>query len=400
MPKRTGNLLEKIVEEDNICDAYQKTIKGRRYGNSILKYTSNLGDNLVSLQYSLKTLTWKPHISIIKEIKYPKRRIITAPIPYDRVAFHAIVDVISPYFEKKFIYHSYACRLDKGTLKAVKTVQKMMHNTLINKGEVYILKCDISNYFGTIDHVVLKKIIRKTIKDKSVLTLLDSAIDSSSMTPSTFVYLMKSFIHNPYIIKSIKNEVYKENIDERALKALIRLNIKDKETLKFMDRLIFAVCNPNIGLPLGALTSQLFANVYLNELDHYLKEELRVKNYVRYMDDFVIISDDKKYLRTLYNQIDLYLKDKLCLVLNPKTDIFPGYGGVDFCGYRIFHDRLMPRKRNIKVARRRLKRLANKYYKGELSKDKIDASLQSYLGYAKHCKASNTVGYILKDLNL
>lgn len=334
MPKRTGNLWDRICDLDNLYDAYKVTIKGRRYKPALLRYSAGLDRNLNNLHDSFVNMTWYPKIAFSKKIYYPKPRNITAPVPNDRVAFHAIVDVIRPYFESKFIYHSYACRVGKGTYAAVLATQKMLYKTVRQYESGYVLKCDIHSYFASIDHDILKVLIRKTIKDPKVLIILDRIIDSAE---------------------------------------------------------------GNVGLPLGALSSQLFANVYLDYLDHKIKEEYGVKNYVRYMDDFVIIHHDKRYLAELLNKITRVVEDDLHLQLNPKTAIFPIKHGVDFCGYRVYPTYLKPRKRNIKAARRRLKVLAKKVNNGTESIEKFKRSMASYLGYVQHCKGYNSMEKILDD---
>lgn len=334
MPKRKGDLWAAVCDYDNLYRAYLETVRGRRYKKALLRYTANLDENLITLHAALANKTWVPRITFTKRISYPKPREISAPVPYDRVAFHAIIDVIRPYFEAKFIYHSYACRAGKGTLAAVKAVQRMVHGTVLQYGDGYVLKCDIHSYFASIDHTVLKRLVRRTIKDTDTLMMLDRIIDSSP---------------------------------------------------------------GNVGLPLGSLSSQLFANVYLDHLDHKVKEELRVKCYARYMDDFVIVHPDKKYLAWLLEEIRKIVKFDLHLELNPKTSIFPIKHGVDFCGYRIYPTYLKPRKRNVKAARRRLKKLAKDVNEGKEDLEKFKRSMASYIGYVKHCKGRYSMEKILDD---
>ncbi|MBP5161927.1 MAG: group II intron reverse transcriptase domain-containing protein [Spirochaetales bacterium] len=235
MSKRVGNLWPQICDYGNLYQAYLATVKGRRYKLPLLKYTANLDYNLNRLHNELVSLKWQPRIAFTKIVYFPKKRVITAPIPYDRVAFHAIVDVIRPYFEKRFISDSYACIAGRGTFHAVCRVQRMIYGVhKHSSGGGYVLKADIHAYFANIDHSICKNLIRKVIKDPSVLLILDRIIDSSP---------------------------------------------------------------GDVGLPLGALSSQLMANVYLNELDHFIKETLQVRNYVRFMDDFVIVEESKAVLR-------------------------------------------------------------------------------------------------------
>lgn len=333
--KRVGNLWPQICDYENLYQAYIATVKGRRYKPPLLKYTDNLDFNLSKLHDELVSLKWQPKIAFTKVVYFPKKRVITAPIPYDRVAFHAIIDVIRPYFEKRFITDSFACIAGRGTFQAVCRVQRMIHGVQTSCGKGYVLKADIHAYFANIDHSICKQLIRKVIKDPSVLLILDRIIDSSP---------------------------------------------------------------GDVGLPLGALSSQLMANVYLNELDHFVKEKLCVRNYARFMDDFVIVEESKEKLKEYLDKIRVFLIDVLKLELNPKTDIFQIKQGVDFCGYRIFPTYLLPRKRNVKNARRRLKKLHKDVLDGVISLEKYKRSLNSYLGYSKHCKSRKTVDSLLEEL--
>jgi retron-type reverse transcriptase len=199
-------------------------------------------------------------------------------------------------------------------------------------GDFYVLKADISQYFPSINHDILKSIIRRTISCKDTLWLIDTIID-----------------HAEY------------------------------------------------GLPIGALTSQLFANVYLNELDHFIKDKLGIKYYLRYMDDFVIMHPDKTFLKELRLQIEQFLLNRLALKLNRKTAIYPYKHGVDFCGYRIWLTHILPRKRNVKRARKRLKKLTKLYNAKIIKLDKFKSSLMSFIGYMKHCNGYKSLAGILKE---
>jgi hypothetical protein len=152
------------------------------------------------------------------------------------------------------------------------------------------------------------------------------------------------------------------------------------------------------GMPIGALTSQLFANIYLDPLDHFIKEICRVKYYIRYMDDFFILSNDKGYLHELLFKIENYLRDNLKLNLNPKTGIFPISHSIYFCGYRIWPTHIKPRKATVKRAKKRLKKYAKVYQKNPAILEHAKASIQSFLGYMKHCNGYNTTISLLKKI--
>lgn len=153
--------------------------------------------------------------------------------------------------------------------------------------------------------------------------------------------------------------------------------------------IIYSAGSNGIGIPIGNLTSQLFANIYLNELDQYVKHQLRVHYYLRYMDDFIVLHHTKKKLRRWRYQIEHYLDERLNLWLNNRTAIFPEKRGVDFLGYRIWRTHRLLRKRSVKRMKRNLREFEEKYARGEISLEEIDASIQSWVGHAMHANTYN-----------
>lgn len=261
----------------------------------------------------------------------PKRRLISAPNFRDRVVHRAIYNIIEPLFDKTYCYDSYACRHNKGTHKGADRAQLFIKRVEQKYGKAYALKADISRYFSSIDHHILKSIIAQKIKCERSKSLLFYVIDSS---PS----------------------------DEFA-----------------------------VGIPLGNLTSQIFANLYLNELDRFVKHHLKAKNYVRYMDDFVIIHHEKIQLHEWRRQIELYLNQNLRLKTNAKTQVFPisrnNGRGLDFLGYRIYSDHRLLRKCSVKRIKSKLKKFHLDYGNGEINISDINQSIQSWIGHAKHANA-------------
>jgi retron-type reverse transcriptase len=330
MPKTYNNLFQSIVSWENLLAAYHEARSGKRYRGQVLAFSENLEENLIQIQNELIWKMWTPHNPRHFEVKEPKLRPIAAPVFYDRVVHHAIVRVIEPLFDKKFIYKSCACRTGKGKAFALKESTEMVRQ--VENGEYaqnYVLKADIKSYFPSIIHELLKKKYRRTVRCKNTLRLMDSIVDSCGF-------------------------------DGR-------------------------------GLPIGYLTSQLFANIYLDSLDHFVVDELGHGKYIRYMDDFLIFGSDKDELKSVKDTVEAYLNQKLCLQLNPKTDIIPITHGVDFCGYRIFRPKILPRKRNVKRAKRRLKKLAEQ----PVDMEKYRAALMSFLGYMKHCNGYKTTCSVL-----
>lgn len=334
MPKSVNGLWEQVVAFENLFEAYKEARKGKRHRSDVLKFGYNIEENLINIQNHLIWKSWSPGKYRAFCVYDPKKRLILAPSFEDRVVHHAIVRVVEPFFEKKFIYDSYACRRGKGIHFAVLRLQSFLKRAKRIYPKVYVLKADISSYFPSIDHNILINVLERTIRDKNVLWLF-------------------------------KKIIYESGYE-------------------------------HCGIPVGALTSQLFANIYLDQLDHYLKDDLGVKFYVRYMDDFVILGDSKQYLWELLDKIKTFLVS-LKLNLNPKTSIFPASKGVDFAGYRTWSTHILPRKRNVKRARKRFKKLALLYNQGEITLQKVKNSIMSFVGYMKHCNGHRSLFYILRE---
>lgn len=321
-----SGLWESIISIDNLYEAYAEARKGKRYTVQATMFSENLEENMITLYNELSWLAWRPEPMRQFIVREPKPRQISAPTFRDRVVHHALVRIIEPLFERKFIDHSYACRKGRGTHAAVHHVQSEIRKTT---GKAYVLKGDIKSYFSSVNHDVLKRILRRTIRDKKTLWLLDTIIDAFGP-----------------------------------------------------------------GVPIGSLTSQLFANIVLDQLDHYVIDELGWgRKYTRYMDDFVIVGNGRAQLRSAERMIWHYVETELCLRLNEKTRVITAEG-LDFCGYRIWPHHLKPRKRNTKRARKRLRGLAVVVTRtGNL--EPFKATLMSFLGYMKQCKGYLTTKSIL-----
>jgi retron-type reverse transcriptase len=178
-------------------------------------------------------------------------------------------------------------------------------------------------------------------------------------------------------------------------------HIRDRKTMNLIGVIIRSYESPNqdgTGIPIGALTSQLGANVVLSPFDHWIKEENRVEFYARYMDDFIILHNDKRYLWELLYKIENYLRDNLKLNLNPKTGVFPGRNGIDFCGYRIWPSHIKPRKSTLKRAKKRLRKMARMYRANPEILERAKASIMSFLGYIKHCQGWRSTKSLLESI--
>ena len=329
--KTHKNLFNRICTFDNLHQAYLGARKCKRYRQEILQFSWNLEENLLQIQDELKNQTYKHGQYIKFIIQDSKKREIKAAPFRDRVMHHALCNIIEPIFDHGFIYDSYACRKNKGTHRAIKRLEKFLRSVaerererVDSRQQIYVLKCDISRYFASIDHKILLLIIKKKITDSKTL----------------------------WLIKEIINSSFEQK--------------------------------PGRGIPIGNLTSQLFANIYLNALDQFVKHTLREKYYIRYMDDFLILDYNKKKLHLLKNQINQFLREKLKLEFHPqKANIFPANLGIDFLGYRIFGTHRLLRKSTVKRFVKRTRSYQKKLKENLMPEEKFNQSLQSWLAYAK-----------------
>ena len=340
MPKTARNLWSRVREWENLITATKEASRNKRYHSEVMRFNAGLEENLLRIRRLLQAGEWRPGPYREFEVFEPKRRVIHAPAFADRVLHHALVQVIGPYFERRFIEHSYACRVGKGTHAASERLSSMLRSAEARWGTVYVLKADVTKYFYSIDHDILLRIVARTIGDKEVLNLL-------------------------------------------------RVLVKGADCIK-----------GNRGLPLGALTSQLLANVYLDQLDHFIKDTLGVRYYVRYMDDFILLHGDKAELWRLLAEIRDFLACELHLTLNNKTRVFPASHGVDFAGYRHFSGYKLPRKRNVRRAKKRFAGLSRCYADGRVDIDTVRCCVASFVGYMKHCKGWKSAESTLNSLIL
>lgn len=257
-------------------------------------FSRNLMDNIVSLHQDLATpapqgcgagFTYKHGGYESFFVNDPKRRHIHKASVRDRLLHHAIYRILYPFFDKTFIGDSYSCRLDKGTHKAINHFRSLTYKVSQNHTRsCWILKCDIKRFFDSINHKILLDILKEYIPDDNVMRLLEEVVNSYSS-------------------------------------------------------------DSGCGLPLGNLTSQLFANIYLNKLDQFMKHKLKAKYYIRYADDFVILSQNKQWLEELIPKIKNFLQDELSLVLHPnKLFLITMSSGIDFLGWKHFADHRVLRK--------------------------------------------------------
>ncbi|MEM6402362.1 MAG: RNA-directed DNA polymerase [Cyanobacteria bacterium P01_D01_bin.116] len=332
--KRYGNLYPQIIELENLLLSARKAQKGKRFRYNVLDFNYHLESELIKLQKELTNKTYQPGNYRTFRLTNPKSRLISAAPYRDRVVHHALCNVIAPIFEKTFIYHSYANRVGFGTHRALKKFTHFARNSR------YLLQCDIKKYFPSIDHIILKQLIRRKIKCRDTLWLIDAIIDNSNEQEAVVEYFPGDDLLTPV--------------------------------------------NRRRGLPIGNLTSQFFANIYLNSFDHFVKEQLKVRKYVRYVDDFALFDDDWQILANARLAIEEYLA-QLRLQIHPiKSQLFETKIGASFLGFRIFPNRIRVRNNNLHRGRRRLRKLQSDYNCGILSRKKLNQSIQSWFAHLEH----------------
>lgn len=339
--KKIKGLFPAIYDFENLYHAYKAAIKGKRYRADVMRFTDRLEDNLIILQNELIWGTYDVGRYNIFYVYEPKKRLIMSLLFKDRVAQQAIYRQLNPLIEKRFISDSYACRVKKGTHKAIDRLQYWMRQTERKPKKYYYLKLDVSKYFYRIDHDILKQILRNMIDDDQLLGLLAKIIDCED---TKFGLPMGA---------DIGDVAFDEMLSD-------------------------------VGLPIGNLTSQMFANLYLNELDQFCKHRLHLHYYIRYMDDIIILHHDKKVLERIKRTIADFLGDKLNLQLNRKTCIRPTSMGIEFVGFRVWSTHRKLRRKTAKKLRKRLQYLFHAYKVGEIDKETLERSVASYRGILKH----------------
>jgi RNA-directed DNA polymerase len=328
--KTYRNLFDKLIDLENLFYAWEEFRHDKKKKEDVMAFEKNLESEIFALHQELITGTYKHSGYTSFFISDPKKRHIHKAVVRDRVLHHAIMGILYQLYDKIFIHNSFSCRVGKGTHKGVEMLRSMLlKESRNNTRTVFILKCDIQKFFNSIDHDILIAILGKLVKDEKLIGLL--------------IEVVRSF-----------------NGDRATL---------------FGGR----------GLPIGNLTSQLFANVYMNEFDQHMKHVLKVKHYARYTDDFVVVSNNKAYLVSLLPQIKDFLNKNLKLTIHPnKVEIRKYSQGVDFLGYLLFPHHTKVRKRTIGRMSRRIKEKTFLYRAGQLDKSRLDATLMSYLGILSH----------------
>jgi retron-type reverse transcriptase len=319
------NIFEEIISPENLFSAWDAFKQDKRDRPDVLQFEWQLEENIFQLHRELvrKTYHHGPYAGFY--VTDPKQRHIHKATVRDRIMHHAVFSVVNPIFEPTFIPTSFSCRVGYGTHKGVEALKKMMGKVSKNNtNRCFVLKCDIQKFFASVDHEILLSILEKRIKDDDIMWLLKSIIESYESAPGK-------------------------------------------------------------GIPIGNLTSQLFANVYMNEFDQFVKHRLKVNYYVRYTDDFALVSESPEELERLLIPISEFLENELALTLHPNKIILRSVcQGIDFLGYVTFPKYRLLRVKTRKRMFRKMKKRVEDCKSGKINRKNLEQSLQSYLGVMSH----------------
>ena len=330
-----GRTFDHITSVDNLFSAWKEFKKNKSKKMDVMEFSLNLENNIFALQKELTSKSWICDGYKSFYINDPKPRAIHKATVRDRVLYQAVYRVLYPIFDKTFIFDSYSSRTGKGTHAGIKRLNIFLRKLSQNyKKPIYALKCDIRRFFDSIDHKLLLTLLGQKINCSETMELVAKIIDSFHKSPGK-------------------------------------------------------------GLPLGNVTSQIFANIYMNSFDWYVKKELGSKYYVRYCDDFIILSPDKVTLFDNIRYIVCYLDNNLKLSLHSnKVFIRKFHQGIDFLGAVLLPHHIVPRTKTKKRIIKKLAELLQGLQAGELTKDRLNRSISSYLGHLSHTKSRETTNFL------
>lgn len=339
MPRTIKNLWPLLVQWDHLCLAYQRCRKRKRFKSGAVEFEFDWEFNLKQIQQELTSGRWEPGAYYNFRITDPKPRLISAAPFRDRVVHHAVVGILEPILDPKFIFDSYACRRGKGTHRALKRAEYFARR------HPWCLKTDIVKFFPNIDHAILMQIFARRIRDPRLLQLIVKIVDSG-------------------------------------------VGVLASEQLPqwFPGDDLFDTLRPR-GLPIGNLTSQFFANLFLDPIDQFVKEELCVPGYVRYADDLVVFGDSKQELWDYRERITEKLNG-LRLKLHPnKTMVVKSAHGIEFLGFKIFPNRIRLSQRSCRRLARRCRQWAWEFKHGQKSYQQIVDGMQSWIAHSNQANA-------------
>lgn len=359
MKQKINGVMDRICSFDTLYQGYVEARRGKRYRRAAADFTFRLESELFDIQKELREGRYR--VGAYREfyVLFPKKRLVMT-IPFrDRVVQWAIYLTINPYFERRYIYDSYGCRVGKGSLAAADRLGEWMRR-LSRRPDAklwYYLKLDISKYFYRVDHETIIGMLSEMFEERAVIDLFRAIID------------------NPAKPFGLPDGVKPDEcpIDQRLY---------------------------DVGMPIGNLSSQMIANVYLDRLDQFCKHGLKIKHYIRYMDDIIILDNAVERLHGYRRTIEQFLLDRLKLRLNKKTSIQPITRGVEFVGYIVYPTHKKLRKPTIKRMKRALKHVSQQYSIGKMSYDSALAAIKSYFGLTSHCASMATRKWISQNIIL
>jgi RNA-directed DNA polymerase len=329
-------LFPTIASFANLHLAWRKAARGKRGQPGVASFELNLEGALLRLQEDLLAGRYRPGPYRSFTIRDPKHRLISAAPFRDRVVHHALCNVIEPLFERTFIGDSYANRIGKGTHAALVRAQRWARHY------PYVLQCDLRQFFPSVDHAILQAIIRRKIADPLVLGLVEMIVAGGAG-----------------VLDAEYDMVYFPGDD------------------------LFAAMRPR-GLPIGNLTSQFWANVYLNELDQFVKRELRCHAYLRYVDDFLLFADNKRTLWQWKAAITGKLAELRLALHERESTVYPTSAGIPFLGFRVYPDHRLLKRRNALAFQRRLRRWGRALGRGEMPIADLHPRVRGWVAHAAH----------------
>jgi len=330
------SLYPQVYSFANLYQAFRQARRGKRDRPEVAAFEFDLEENLLQLRQELVTRTYQPGAYRSFYVRDSKRRLISAAPFRDRVVHHGLVNVIEPLFEPRFIGDSYANRVGKGTHRALDRCQQFARRYH------YVLQCDVRQFFPSVDHAILRAQLAHVISDEGVMWLVDQILASGA-----------GILAGEY------------------------------DMVWFPDDDLLAATHPR-GLPIGNLTSQFWANVYLNGLDQFVKRTLRCRAYLRYVDDFLLFADDKTGLHAWRWAIIKRLAGLRLTLHENRAQVYPVTEGIPFLGFRIFPDHRRLKSRRGHAARRRLHALARQCVAGQMDVTQLTAAVQGWVAHAAH----------------
>jgi len=345
--KRHGNLFSKIISWENLLLASRLAGKAKPQTKERMAFEYNMERELVHLKMALESGHYRPGVYRTFIIHDPKEWLISAAPYRDRVIHHALCNIIEPLFDRSFLPQNYANRKGRGLHMALMAGSKIVNSSY------YILTGDIQKYFPSIDHTILKEKLRSKIKCRPTLELIDLIIDSSNEQETVLSYFPGDDLFSPLLRRK--------------------------------------------GLPIGNLTSQLFANIYLDGLDHFIVHSLNQRKYARYVDDILIGGREKEELVDIRDAVTVFLAGERLKIHHRKTVVFPSRRGFTFLGFRLYPGRVLAGKRCGKRFQTRLKYLQMQYAEGRIGLKEIKQVIASYNGHLAHGATEKLRARILSE---